>query len=111
MATLLVQRGTLQVGDAVVAGDAWGKVKALNDYNGKRVTEAGPAVPVEILGFDKPPAAGELLRGSSRTSASPARPRSSARQRLRAEVLAQRTQGGQPRGPVRRRCRRALSRS
>src|SRR5204863_9819678 len=58
VATMLVQRGTLNVGDAIVAGDAWGKVKALNDYNGKRVREAGPAVPVEILGFDKPPPAG-----------------------------------------------------
>src|SRR5205807_1620918 len=60
VATLLVQRGTLRVGDAVVAGDAWGRVKALNDANGKRVKEAGPAVPVEILGFDKPPPAGEI---------------------------------------------------
>src|SRR5262249_61316549 len=62
VATLLVERGTLRVGDAVVAGDAWGRVKALNDYNGKRVKEAGPAVPVEILGFDKPPPAGEVCR-------------------------------------------------
>src|SRR6476620_1122785 len=62
VATLLVQRGTLRVGDAVVAGDAWGRVKALNDHNGKRVKEAGPGVPVEILGFDKPPPAGELCR-------------------------------------------------
>src|SRR6187401_266405 len=54
VATVLVQRGTLHVGDAVVASDAWGKVKALNDYNGKRVREAGPGMPVEILGFDKP---------------------------------------------------------
>ena len=52
VATLLVQRGTLRVGDAVVAGDAWGKVKALNDHSGKRVTRGGPATPVEILGFD-----------------------------------------------------------
>src|SRR5438046_7352597 len=57
-ATMLVQRGTLKVGDAVVAGDAWGKVKALNDHNGKRVREAGPGVPVEILGFDRPAPAG-----------------------------------------------------
>src|SRR6185312_11967029 len=62
VATMLVQRGTLRVGDAVVAGDSWGRVKALNDYNGKRVKDAGPGVPVEILGFDKPPPAGELCR-------------------------------------------------
>src|SRR4051812_33326194 len=59
VATLLVSRGTLRVGDAVVAGDAWGKVKALNDYSGKRVRDAGPGTPVEILGFDRPPPAGE----------------------------------------------------
>ncbi|MFL6041118.1 MAG: translation initiation factor IF-2, partial [Gaiellales bacterium] len=53
VATMLVQRGTLRVGAALVAGDAWGKVKALNDHNGKRVREAGPGVPVEILGFDR----------------------------------------------------------
>src|ERR687883_1322707 len=44
VATMLVHRGTLRVGDAIVAGDSWGKVKALNDHNGKRVKEAGPAV-------------------------------------------------------------------
>ena len=43
VATMLVQRGTLRVGEAIVAGDAWGKVKALNDHNGKRVREAGLA--------------------------------------------------------------------
>src|ERR687886_21401 len=62
VATMLVQRGTLRVGDAIVAGDAWGKVRALHDYRGERVKEAGPGTPVEILGFDKPPAAGEHAR-------------------------------------------------
>jgi translation initiation factor IF-2 len=62
VASMLVQRGTLKVGDAVVAGDAHGRVKALFDYRGQRQESAGPGDPVEILGFDKPPAAGELGR-------------------------------------------------
>ena len=59
VATMLVQRGTLHVGDAVVAGDAWGKVRALYSYTGEKVKDAGPGDPVEIVGFDKPPPAGE----------------------------------------------------
>ena len=62
VATMLVQRGTIRVGEAIVAGDAWGKVKALHDYRGERVESAGPGTPVEVLGFDKPPSAGELGR-------------------------------------------------
>jgi translation initiation factor IF-2 len=62
VATMLVQRGTLKVGDAVVAGDAHGRVKALFDYKGERQESAAPGDPIEILGFDKPPAAGELAR-------------------------------------------------
>jgi translation initiation factor IF-2 len=61
-ATVLVHRGTLRVGDAVVAGDASGKVRALYDYRGEKVKEARPGDPVEILGFDHPPAAGEFVR-------------------------------------------------
>jgi translation initiation factor IF-2 len=89
VATVLVQRGTLHVGDAVVASDAWGKVKALNDHNGKRVREAGPGMPVEILGFDKPPGAGELLRvvENERVARQSAQKRAV---RLRAEVMARR---------------------
>src|SRR5215217_3974175 len=62
VATMLVHRGTLRVGDAIVAGDAWGRVRALYDYRGERLKEAKPGDPVEILGFDHPPAAGELGR-------------------------------------------------
>ena len=62
VATMLVSRGTLRVGDAIVAGDAWGKVRALLDFRGDKVKEATPGAPVEILGFDKPPAAGEHAR-------------------------------------------------
>ncbi|HEY4348819.1 MAG TPA: translation initiation factor IF-2 [Gaiellaceae bacterium] len=60
--TMLVQRGTLKVGDAIVAGDAWGRVRALYDYRGEKKESALPGEPVEILGFDKPPPAGELGR-------------------------------------------------
>src|SRR2546430_1981955 len=62
VATMLVHRGTLRVGDAIFAGDAWGKVRALYNYRGEKLKEAKPGEPVEILGFDKPPAAGELAR-------------------------------------------------
>jgi len=62
VATVLVHRGTLRVGDAAVAGDASGKVRALYDYRGEKVKEARPGEPVEILGFDHPPAAGEFVR-------------------------------------------------
>jgi translation initiation factor IF-2 len=62
VATMLVHRGTLKVGDAIVAGDAWGRVRALHDYRGDRLDDAGPGDPVEILGFDKPPQAGEVAR-------------------------------------------------
>src|SRR2546421_2493184 len=58
VATMLVHRGTLKVGDALVAGDAWGKVRALYNYRGEKMRQAGPGDPVEILGFDKPPPAG-----------------------------------------------------
>ena len=62
VATVLVHRGTLHVGDAAVAGDASGKVRALYDYRGEKVKDAKPGDPVEILGFDHPPAAGEFVR-------------------------------------------------
>lgn len=57
--TVLVQRGTLKVGDIVVAGLAWGRVRALLDDRGSPIDTAGPSVPVEILGFDSAPEAGE----------------------------------------------------
>ncbi|HEU0062517.1 MAG TPA: translation initiation factor IF-2 [Hyphomicrobiaceae bacterium] len=57
--TVLVQRGTLRVGDIIVAGSAWGRVRALIDDRGEPVTAAGPSVPVEILGFDSAPEAGD----------------------------------------------------
>jgi len=59
--TVLVQRGTLHVGDAVVAGAHWGRVRAMQDFTGKRVKEATPSDPVEVLGFDSVPEAGEYV--------------------------------------------------
>ncbi len=59
VATVLVQKGTLKVGDIFVAGNEWGRVRALIDDHSNRVEEAGPAVPVEVLGFQGTPAAGD----------------------------------------------------
>jgi translation initiation factor IF-2 len=60
--TTLVSRGTLQVGDALVAGAHWGRVRAMNDFMGNRVNAAAPGEPVEVLGFDGVPEAGEHVR-------------------------------------------------
>jgi translation initiation factor IF-2 len=62
VATVIVQAGTLRVGDYVVAGSAWGRVKALVSDRGENVKEAPPAMPVRLLGFSKPPVAGDELR-------------------------------------------------
>ncbi|HET6352471.1 MAG TPA: translation initiation factor IF-2 [Coriobacteriia bacterium] len=62
VATMLVQRGTLRVGDGLVAGTAYGRVRALVDPMGKQVTSAGPADPVEILGLGSVPSAGDDFR-------------------------------------------------
>jgi translation initiation factor IF-2 len=59
--TVLVQRGTLKVGQLVVAGRAWGRVRALIDDKGENVVTAGPSTPVEVLGFDSAPEAGDQL--------------------------------------------------
>jgi len=60
--TVLIQRGTLRVGDALFAGPHWGRVRAMNDFLGNRVKQAVPGEPVEILGFDSVPEAGEFVR-------------------------------------------------
>ncbi|ADK68114.1 bacterial translation initiation factor 2 (bIF-2) [Olsenella uli DSM 7084] len=62
VATLLVSRGTLHVGDAIVAGLAFGKIRAMVDPRGNSVTEAGPADPVEVLGLSSVPMAGDEFR-------------------------------------------------
>ncbi len=59
--TVLVERGTLKVGDIVVAGTAWGRVRALVDDRGQNVETAGPSVPVEVLGFSSAPEAGDQI--------------------------------------------------
>ncbi len=59
--TVLVQRGTLKVGDIIVAGQAWGRVRALIDDHGANTPTAGPSVPVEVLGFDSAPEAGDAF--------------------------------------------------
>ena len=61
IATLLVQKGTLRVSDIVVAGTAFGKIKSVMDENANHLEEADPSRPVEVLGFDEVPAAGELF--------------------------------------------------
>ncbi|PRY23043.1 translation initiation factor 2 (bIF-2) [Aliiruegeria haliotis] len=61
VATVLVQNGTLKQGDIFVVGEQWGKVRALVDDKGNRVTEAGPSVPVEVLGLNGTPEAGDVL--------------------------------------------------
>jgi translation initiation factor IF-2 len=89
---MLVQRGTLKVGDGIVAGDAWGRVRALYDFRGDKIKEARPGDPVEIVGFDRPPPAGELSRvvDNERQARHLAQMRG---ERLRREQLAQRTAG------------------
>ena len=59
--TALIQRGTLKVGDIVVAGSAWGRVRALLDDHSQQIDEAGPSIPVEVLGFNSAPEAGDQL--------------------------------------------------
>jgi translation initiation factor IF-2 len=88
--TLLVQRGTLHVGDALVAGAHFGRVRAMNDFLGARVKTAGPGEPVEVLGFDGVPEAGEYARVVENERR--ARQLASERQtRLKTEALARRS--------------------
>lgn len=61
VATVIVQRGTLKVGDIVVAGSLWGRVRALVNDKGQNIKEAGPSMPVEILGLQKVPQAGDTF--------------------------------------------------
>jgi len=61
LATVLVQIGTLKIGDSFVISNSWGKIKAMFDDQGKRVRKAGPATPVEVMGFNSVPQAGDVL--------------------------------------------------
>ena len=65
IATLLVQNGTLHAGDIIIAGTAVGKVRAMTDYRGRKINEAGPSVPVEIMGLDQAPMSGDLFNAVS----------------------------------------------
>ena len=65
IATLLVQNGTLRSGDIIIAGTAVGKVRAMTDYRGRKINEAGPSVPVEIMGLDQAPMSGDLFNAVS----------------------------------------------
>ena len=87
VATVLVQRGTLAVGDAVVAGSTWGKVRAMLDFTGSRVDSAQPGDPAEMLGMDDVSEAGERFEvvDNERRARQLAQQRS---QRLKAESLA-----------------------
>jgi translation initiation factor IF-2 len=87
--TLLIQRGRLTVGDAVVAGAQWGRIRAMQDFRGERVKEATPSMPVEVLGFDGVPEAGEHFRvvENERRARQLAGERAN---RLKAEALARR---------------------
>lgn len=62
IATVLVQSGTLHTGDTIIAGTAVGRVRVMRDDKGKAVKEAGPSVPVEIMGLAEVPSAGDDLR-------------------------------------------------
>ena len=61
LATVLVQKGTLRVADYLVSGEVWAKIRRMTDESGKAVTEAGPSVPVQILGFSEQPVAGAKI--------------------------------------------------
>ena len=62
VATLLVQNGTVRMGDVLVAGTAHGRVKAMFDFKGNRIEEAGPSTPISVMGFNEVPEAGDLFR-------------------------------------------------
>jgi translation initiation factor IF-2 len=88
--TVIIQRGTLHVGDALVAGSHWGRVRAMSDFKSERVKEAKPGDPVEVLGFDGVPEAGEFVHvvENDRRARQLATERA---QRLKTEALARRS--------------------
>jgi translation initiation factor IF-2 len=89
VATLLLQRGRLRIGDAMVAGSQWGRVRAMNDYNGHRLEEAELGAPVEVLGFDGVPEAGNTFKvvESDRVARTQAADRAN---RIKTEAIARR---------------------
>jgi len=87
--TVLVQRGTLKIGDSLVAGPQWGRVRAMHDFTGARVEAADPGMPVEVLGFDGVSDAGEFVQAveNDRRARQLAQERAN---RLKTEALARR---------------------
>jgi translation initiation factor IF-2 len=85
VATVLIQNGTLRVGDVVVVGGAYGKIRALVDDKGKQVKKAGPSMPVEIMGLSEVPSAGDMLMvvSDERVARAAAAKRSTRRQEVR----------------------------
>ncbi len=61
VATLLIENGTLRAGDALVVGNSYGRIKAMTDYRGEKMTEAAPSMPVEVLGLSEVPSAGDKI--------------------------------------------------
>jgi translation initiation factor IF-2 len=92
LATVLVQRGTLKVGEDFICGMFSGRVRALFDERGNSVTEAGPTIPVQVLGFDGVPSAGDTFL--TVTDAGEARDIAQKRQRLEREAQSRRSQRG-----------------
>jgi translation initiation factor IF-2 len=92
LATILVQKGTLRGGDNFICGKFSGRVRALYDERGKTVKEAGPSIPVQILGFEGVPAAGDTF--AVVTDANEAREIAQKRQRLEREAQNRRSQKG-----------------
>ncbi|WP_040598290.1 translation initiation factor IF-2, partial [Patulibacter medicamentivorans] len=90
VATVLIQRGTLEIGDPIVSGPNWGKVRALIDYTGERIEVAGVGDPVLVLGFNSVPSAGDLAMvvDSEKTARTKAEERDT---RLKAEAIARRS--------------------
>jgi translation initiation factor IF-2 len=88
VATVLVEEGTLRVGDVVVVGNTWGKVKAMSDWKGERIKEASPSMPVEILGLAEVPGAGDRVE--------PAKDERSARETAAARAEAARAKAMAP---------------
>jgi translation initiation factor IF-2 len=92
--TALVMEGTLHVGDTIVAGPAWGRVRAMFDEHGAQIAEAGPSVPVEVLGLDDIPLAGDEVRVAPSDKAARTVAEARARRRRTASLAHPMTLGG-----------------
>jgi translation initiation factor IF-2 len=94
VSTVLVEEGTLRIGDTVVAGPAWGRVRAMFDEDGNTVTEAGPSKPVEVLGLDDVPVGGDELRSAPSDKVARTVAEARARRRRAAGLVHRETLGG-----------------